>query len=272
MALKGNLRDFTITQLLNLINLANKTGTLVIDGGMDTALISFKEGKLAFSQMGKIDNGLASVLYREKRLTADQYKIIRSRAGHMSDKELGLLLINANYLSQTDILTSLHNEFVGILNRIFTWVEGLFRFEDGILPPDDKITLKINLENIIIEGSRQLREWDHLQDEIPSLDVALKFTDRPGSNLKNIHLSLEEWRVVSYINPKNSIKQIARTTNMNDLVIRRIIYGLLQAGIVELVRPEGIKPPLQHQVNLPSQNTEEHRSLINRIINRIRSL
>ena len=28
MALRGNLRDFTITQLLNLVNLAQKTGTL----------------------------------------------------------------------------------------------------------------------------------------------------------------------------------------------------------------------------------------------------
>jgi len=32
MALKGNLRDFTVTQLLNLINLARKTGTLTIEG------------------------------------------------------------------------------------------------------------------------------------------------------------------------------------------------------------------------------------------------
>ena len=272
MALKGNLRDFTITQLLNLINLANKTGTLVIDGSSDSALISFKEGNLAFSQMGNVDNGLVSVLYREKKITHTQYKIIRSKASHMSDKELGLLLINANYLSQADILASLRNEFVGTLKRIFTWVEGLFRFEDGVLPPDDKITLKIGLENIIIEGSRQLREWEHLQDEIPSLDIALKFSDRPGKNLKNINFSVEEWRVVSYINPKNSLKQIARTTKMNDLAIRRIIYGLLQAGIVELVRPEGVKPPLQKQITFPTENPEEQKSLINRIINRIRSL
>ena len=32
MALKGNLHDFSITQLLNLIHLARKTGTLAIDG------------------------------------------------------------------------------------------------------------------------------------------------------------------------------------------------------------------------------------------------
>ena len=31
MALKGNLRDFSTTQLFNLINLARKTGTLTID-------------------------------------------------------------------------------------------------------------------------------------------------------------------------------------------------------------------------------------------------
>ena len=47
MALKGNLRDFSITQLLNLINLACKTGTLVIEGVGDIARISFREGKLA---------------------------------------------------------------------------------------------------------------------------------------------------------------------------------------------------------------------------------
>ena len=35
MALKGNLRDFTITQLLNLVNLAKKTGTLVVGDKAD---------------------------------------------------------------------------------------------------------------------------------------------------------------------------------------------------------------------------------------------
>jgi len=274
MALKGNLRDFTITQLLNLINLAKKTGTLVINGPSETALVSFRGGKLAYSQLGKIENGLASVLYRSKKLSNAQHKLIKIRAAHMSDKELGLLLINANYITQDDILASLQSEFVNNLLDIFTWVEGLFSFENNALPPDDKITLRINLENIIIEGSRQLREWEQLQDEIPSLEIALKFTDRPGKNLKNINLSVEEWRVVSYINPKNSIRQIANTTKMGDMAIRKIVYGLLQAGIVELIRPEGAKPPpsAPTPVTIPVEDKEEHKSLVNRIIERIRSL
>ena len=272
MALKGNLRDFTITQLLNLINLAKKTGTLVINGPSDTALVSFRGGKLAYSQLGKIENGLASVLYRSKKLTNAQHKLIKTRAAHMSDKELGLLLINANYITQDDILASLQSEFVNNLLNLFTWVEGLFSFENNALPPDDKITLRINLENIIIEGSRQLREWEHLQDEIPSLEIALKFTDKPAKNLKNINLSVEEWRVVSYINPKNSIRQIANTTKMGDMAIRKIVYGLLQAGIVELIRPEGAKPSIAVPIPIPIQDKEEHKSLVNRLIERIRSL
>ena len=137
----------------------------------------------------------------------------------MSDKELGLLLINANYLSQQDILTSLQAYFTGVVNHLFVMVEGLFRFEMALTPPDDKITVRIGLENLIIEGSRRLREWEQLQDEIPSLDMALKFSERPGTNLRNVNMSIEEWRVVSYINPKNTMRQIAKATSRSDLEI-----------------------------------------------------
>ena len=114
MALKGNLRDFTVTQLLNLINLAHKTGSLVIEGPEDAVLVYFREGKLAYAQNGQEDNSLATILYKSKKLNATQHQIIKQRAGNISDKELGLLLINASYLTQQDILTSLQAYFTGV--------------------------------------------------------------------------------------------------------------------------------------------------------------
>src|SRR4026207_283832 len=268
MALRGNLRDFTITQLLNLINLAQKTGTLVVDGPSEQAYISFREGKLAYARVGQEDGTLATVLHKANRLTVNQYRAIVERAGKITDKELGLMLINAGYLTQEEILANLQGYFTEVVRRLFTWVEGLFRFEGEMMPPPDRINVRLDLENIIIEGSRQLREWEQLQDEIPSLEMALKFTDRP---LKNVSLSVEEWRVVSYINPKNTMKQIAQTNKMNDLEIRRIVYGLLQAGLVEIIRPEGMVIPLSPKT-FPTQNKEEQKSLVNRLIGRIRSL
>jgi hypothetical protein len=272
MALRGNLRDFSITQLLNLINLASKTGTLVVEGPNETAKVVFRDGKLAYAEIGKEDNGLAYTLHQAKKLTLGQYKSIRQGAAHISDKELGLLLINAGYLSQEDILTNLQQHYTDIVQRLFTWVEGFFHFENDLLPPENRISVRLDLENLIIEGSRQLREWEQLQDEIPSLDMALKFTDRPGTNMRNVNLSVEEWRVVSYINPRNTMRQIASATKMNDLEIRRIVYGLLQAGLVEVTRQDGAVPSAPSMRVFPTGDKQEQKSLVNRLINRIRSL
>ena len=268
MALRGNLRDFTITQLLNLINLASKTGTLVVDGPNEQAHVAFRDGKLSYAQVGQEDSGLASILHRANKLNANQYRAIMERSGKMADKELGLLLINAGYVTQEDILLNLQAYFTEVVRRLFTWVEGSFRFEAEMLPPDDRINVRLDLENIIIEGSRQLREWEQLQDEIPSLDMALTFTARP---LTNVNLSVEEWRVVKFINPKNTIKQIASASKLNDLQIRRIVYGLLQAGLVEIVRPEGAPVPVNPKM-FPTQDKEEQKSLINKLIGRIRTM
>jgi hypothetical protein len=303
MALKGNLRDFSVTQLLNLVNVARKTGTLIVERSQEQVFVSFKEGKLAFARNGTEAASLIMVLYHARKLNAAQVRAISERAGSMGDKELGLLLINSNYISQQEIISSLQAYYLGMVNRLFTWSEGLFHFETDQLPPSDKITVRINLENLIIDGSRRMREWEQLQNEIPSLEMALKFSERPGVNLRSLNLSVDEWKVISFINPKNTIHQIARATNKNDLEIRRIVYSFIQAGLVEMVRPQGrpiqrpvdpdpqvprpkpqlqqAEPQLQHtepapliqpRISLPQNNKPEFKSLINRIITRIRSI
>ncbi len=271
MSLRGNLRDFSITQLLNLINLARKSGTLVIEGPGERAQVVFRDGKLAHAQVGNDAHDLPAILQRSRKITSSQAHIIRERTAHMSDKEVGLLLINGGYMTQKDIIDSLQLYSAELVRRLFTWVEGVFHFEQDIPAPNGKIPLHMDLENLIIESSRQLREWEHLQEEIPSLDMSLKFTDRPGTNLRNINLSVEEWRVVRYVNPKNTMRQIAHACRMNDIEIRRVVYALLQAGLVEITRPGGTPPAMVSRA-FPVAKKEEQRSLVNRLIARIRSI
>jgi hypothetical protein len=101
--------------------------------------------------------------------------------------------------------------------------------------------------------------------------MSLKFSDRPGINIRNVNLSVEEWRVVYYVNPKNTMRQIAKATKLNDLEIRRIVYSLLQAGLIEVIRPGEHTAALQPRV-FPKTNKTEQKSLINRIIDRIRAI
>jgi hypothetical protein len=131
-----------------------------------------------------------------------------------------------------------------------------------------------------MEGSRRLKEWERLQEELPNLDISLRFTDRPDARLRNINLTVEEWRVVSFINPQNSIRQIAKANNLSEFQVRRIVYGMLQAGLVQIVRPaKAAQPQVQQrrgqsepEKQAVDQSPRVKRSVVTRLIDRIKGL
>jgi hypothetical protein len=270
MALKGNLRDFSTTQLLNLINLARKTGALTIETQKAKTQMYFREGKLIYVMRGEQSNGhLVTMLRKIGKLSNDQAKAIQARPEARNDKELAKLLMRAGYVSRGDIVQGVKTHVLDIVYRMFTWVDGSFLFNPDELPSADKITVTIDLENVIMEGSRRIKEWERLQDELPDLDMALRFTDNPSARLRNISLSVEEWRVISFINPRNTIRQIAKSNNMTDFQIRKVIYGMLQAGLVELIRPEGKEAkPAERKIKKPTVK----RNVVEKLIDRIKSL
>ena len=292
MPLQGNLRDFSTTQLLNLINLAGKTGTLTIFDGVKTnekdamgkpkmapgaerARVAFKIGKLIAASLGGQDGNLVSVLNKAGKLTDDQARIIRERARNTSDKALALLLINANYVTQRDVVSSIQQHTLDVVYNLLTWNEGPFRFEDNTQPPADRILVPIDLENVIIEGARRIKEIEQLNAHLPNLDMALKFPDNPREKFKGIHLSVEEWRVVSFVNPKNTIRQIAKANNMSEIEIRRIVYGLEQAGLVELIKPPSMADAQQRPGGtgrLGSRAPQVQETVVRKLIDRIRQI
>jgi hypothetical protein len=271
MALKGNLRDFSITQILNLVNIARKSGTLYIEGARDEARINFRNGQLCNIQIGQQEKNLLQRLSEGKKISASQQKLLSDRLTGKSDKEAGLFLVNGGYVNQEEIFSVLEASLTAEMRGVLTWAEGFFHFEAGELIPPDRIPAKINLENIIVEGARKLQELEELKAEIPSLEMALRFTDRPGTNIRNVNLSDQEWQVVSFVNPKNTIQQIADKTKLDDLEIRRVVYALLQAGLVELIRPDG-EPVAMRGKQITPFDYKGQRGLVNRLIERIRAI
>jgi predicted DNA-binding transcriptional regulator len=87
-----------------------------------------------------------------------------------------------------------------------------------------------------------------------------------------MNLNVEEWRVVSYVNPQNTIRQIAQATHLTDLEVRRVVFSLLQAGLVEIIRPGGVGGPVITGKMFPTENPDEQKSLVNKLIDRIRTI
>lgn len=272
MALKGNLRDFNTAQLLNLIHLAQKTGQLIVNGQSHKATLFFKEGRLIHASTSAAEGQLAAMLLKKGQLTPLQTETLTRQIG-ISERGLGQFLLETRLMSKADIVQSVKDYMLGIVHNLFTWAEGEFWFEQNLLPAGHRITLPLNLDNVILECNRRSQETDRLLAELPDLGtIRLKITDKP---LYDIKLTQDDWRVISHINPHHSIKQIAQENNMGEFQIRRIVFGMLQVGLIEIVPPEGPKqkaatiPAVQPDRPTDSQSLGDKRRLVMRIINRI---
>jgi len=294
MPLQGNLRNFSTTQLLNLINLSGRTGTLTIFEGIPTgdkdamgeekmapgserASIAFRTGKLVFAALAGQINDLIAVLNKAGKLTDAQAGIIRERAKGTADKALAMRLIGANYVTQTDIVNSIQQYTLDIVYNLMSWKDGPFVFDDNKLPEGDRILVPTDLEKVIIEWSRVTKEVEELNKHLPNLDMALKFPDNPKEKYAGVHLSVEEWRVVSFVNPKNTIRQIAKANNMSDIEIRRVVYGLEQAGLVIMVKPEGMEAK-KTAASVPNSRRNKNaqqpvqRDVVSKLIDKLKSI
>jgi hypothetical protein len=276
MALKGRLQDFSTTQLLNLVNMARKTGKLILNGQTQSAMLHFKDGRLIHATNAADEGHLAAMLFKVGKLTKEQMDAIKARYNGSSDRAMGKYLMESRLVSRNDIVQGVKDYMLNIVYDLFSWNDGTFLFEQDILPNKDRITVPLNLDNVILEGSRRIQEADRLQDELPDLaTIALKITDKP---LRDVKLTQDDWRVISHIHPRNSVKQIAQNNNMDEFQVRKIVYGMLQAGIVELIRPEGLqprqpKPILSRRVKKSAaQSPAEKRSVVTKLIDRIKRI
>ncbi len=275
MALKGNLRDFNTTQLLNLVNLARKTGKLTVNDPERKATLHFREGRLIHACTDADEGHLAAMLFKTGKLTKDQAMAVNSKSGSTSDKVMGKYLMDARMVSRDDIVQGVKDYMLEIVYDLFTWTDGEFFFDQDQLPASDRITVPLNLDNVILEGSRRIQEFDKLQDELPDLGkIALKITDKP---LRDVKLTQDDWRVISHIHPRNTVKQIAQNNNMDEFQIRKIVYGMLQAGLVETITPEGMEakeraPVTRAGRRAAAQSPAEKRSVVTKLIDRIKRI
>jgi hypothetical protein len=289
MPIQGNLRDFSATQLLNLINLSGRTGVLRIFEGVSTgekdangneklqagkerAQVLFKSGKLVYASVVGQLNDLIAVLNKGGKLNENQARVLRERAKGTGDKALAMRLIGANYVSRNDIVACVQQYILDIVYSVMVWNREPFRFDENVnVDAADRILVPIDLQNVIIEGARRLKELDEIAKHIDNLDLCLRFPENPKEKYAGVHLSVEEWRVVQFVNPKNTIRQIAKANNMSETEIRRIVYGLEQAGLVEIVRPTA--PPKPVAPTRPGRvPAQPQRQVVNRLIDKLKSI
>jgi hypothetical protein len=127
--------------------------------------------------------------------------------------------------------------------HFFTFAAGSFRFAEGEQPDPALPPITISNEYLIMEGIRRADEWAALRSRVPSLDLPLGLVADPVAVNRDINLKPDEWRVLTMINGRDTIRQIAQRSQFGDFKTAQIVHHLLTVGLVEPLEAPPSPPP-----------------------------
>lgn len=244
MALRGNLKDFSLPDVFQLVTFSRKTGVLRIQRDDDAqGSVWFRDGDVFFAQSNWHTEPLGERLVRAQRLTPQALdRALQLRVNEKEDgRRLGQILIDEGYITDKVLEAFVSEQIQETIFDLMRWDEGDFDFEAMPEAVEEDIGLSVSIENVIMEGSRRLEEWTRIKKKIPSVDVVFKMATAPGEGTFEISLKPIEWNLLLLVDGTRSVAELAHETDRTDFEVARIIYGLFSAGLLEFATDEEVE-------------------------------
>ncbi len=150
------------------------------------------------------------------------------------ENEVGYVYLEEGEIVHAEV-GDIEGEFA--VYKIAPWSKGEFMFEPDVPPP--KRSIKKPNASLMMEAAKRLDEWKVLQRKIKSVQAVPHFTIFDINDKRKMTLNTSEWLIISKIDGKKTIRQIAEEVRLPVFEVGKILYGLVTAGLVKLGNEEG---------------------------------
>lgn len=243
MELEGNLKVFKLPDILQFLGQGRMTGLLSLAQGDKEVTLSFKEGKIVGSSSTARSVRLGEMLLYAGVLTRQRLQdFLDEQATATNEQYLGKLLVTQGILSEEDLIPYLELQVKEEIWDIFNWEEGSFRFEQGSPRVLGPIEIRLDIEPLLLEGTRRVDEWHSIQSSIGEGSDVFRANPEFSEDGKPA-LDPNAWRVLSLINGRLSVDAIARISNLGKFDTYWSLSQLLNAGLVVAVSAKVVSAP-----------------------------
>lgn len=232
MALKGNLRDFNLAEIFQLISMGKKTGALVITAGEISSTIYFRGGGIYAAYSGWKAAPFEERLSKFLKTSPDEIKKISQEAGKSGIK-LGEYLVAKKSISQEDLKGLLSEHLADSLFDVFTWQEGDFFFEPNKEDTEFDLGITVDVSALMEVTEKRLEEWRKVKEKIPSLDLVFVLSLKPAEAGKDIVLKPIEWKALYYLDGQNDVRALSEQMGLSEFEACRVLYRLVAESLVE---------------------------------------
>jgi hypothetical protein len=234
---QGRLGNFLISDLLQMIQLSGKTGTLTLLQGWNNRTITFEKGRISYVASGSRLPSQFDLLVRTGRLTRHQVEAFRQRRPGKTEEEMVDELIARKLLDRTAIERCNEQLLESAIYTLFLWRNCAFTFKAGEVNKTNGVVVSVDGNHLIIEGTRRVDEWIEISPVVPS--VFMIFRKRPHLVERTIPEHL--LKVYDCVNGDRDVTGIARATGLSQFDAARALYELAQDRFVESNPPNKVK-------------------------------
>ncbi|HEU0012393.1 MAG TPA: DUF4388 domain-containing protein, partial [Longimicrobium sp.] len=255
MAIKGNLKEASLPDVLQLLAMGQKTGCLSLTDRSNFGYIFFDRGRITYASIVNRRDRLGDLLVKNGLIQPTALtEAIDEQARDPGRSRLGEILIRRGAITREQLESYIRIQIEEAVYYLFTWTQGSFYFEAEQRPEEGAMLVSINPENLLLEGARRIDEWSLIEKKISSL--ALVFELDRSKPMAGLELSDEQQRIIPLVDGKRSVQELIDESGMVEFDVGKALFGLIQAGFAH---PVGRR---QAQVKeVPQARIDEHRNL-----------
>jgi hypothetical protein len=236
MAIEGPLRELSLSDVFQLLDLSRKTGVLTIrnEARQRPATVRFDRGAVVSAALGEEHERLGHLLLRAGKVTEGHIEQARTVQARTPGRPLGEILVEMGVVGAQDVRRQLRFQIEEAVFALIQWKDGYFRFEEGAASHNGSVTVRVPTESLLMEAARRVDEWSTLESKIPGMGVIPALVpDSPDGPTLDLHPS--EWEVLAEIDGARTLKEIAILLGRGEFEVAKIVYGLVTTGIVEIL-------------------------------------
>jgi tetratricopeptide (TPR) repeat protein len=254
MAIKGNLKEASLPDVLQLLSMGQKTGCLALTDRSNFGYIYFDRGRITYASIVNRRDRLGDLLVKNGLLAQADLAAAIDEQGRDPSSRLGEILIRRGSITREQLAQYIRVQIEEAVYFLFTWSQGSFYFEAEQRPEEGAMLVSINSENLLLEGARRIDEWSLIEKKIPSLDLIFS-VDR-SRPLEEVELSDEQRKILPLVDGRRSVQELIDESGMVEFDVGKALFGLIQAGFAH---PLGRRQAPQKEV--PRARIDEHRNL-----------
>lgn len=244
MALKGNLRDFSLADIFQLIALSRKTGMLNIVRSEDSGHVCFQDGLVSYVKMSwRSDTFIERLIRSGKVKEQNVSRVLETQKTAAKGQALNRVLVDEKLIEAESLEKFFSEQIISGIFELFTWEEGDFNFDSGKTTPEENLGLTVDVQTIVAEVNKRLEEWNKIKKKIPSSDLIFVMSPAPGDGNLEISLKPREWKLLCFLNGVRDIRTLGSDLGLSEFEVAKLLYGMLSVGLVEMIeQPLEIKP------------------------------